>query len=182
MQRRTAPRRERTRVAPRYTPRKNVNPAARRRTIGVFVFSMAFLGALVLAAIILTARPTVAMPQLHGLDRGAVTAKLRHLHLTASFTKNYDEHAKPGTVVSQTPSLGTRIKQDSTVDVVLSRGPRPIPVPSADRKEPGRRHQASGRGASERVDQAGAGPGIAAGRRHSPVCRAPATTCISIRP
>ncbi len=123
-------RREPTRVAPRYTPRKNVNPAARRRTVAVFVFSMAFLGALVLAAIILTARPTVAMPRLHGLDRGAVTAELRHLHLTASFTKNFDEHAKPGTVVSQTPSLGTRIKQDSTVDVVLSRGPRPIPVPS----------------------------------------------------
>jgi serine/threonine-protein kinase len=129
--------REPTRVAPRYTPRKNVNPAARRRTIGVFVFSMVFLGALVLAAIILTARPSVAMPRLHGLDRGAVVAKLRHFHLTASFISNFDEHAKPGTVVGQTPHFGTRIKEDSTVDVVLSKGPRPIPVPSLTGKSQG---------------------------------------------
>jgi eukaryotic-like serine/threonine-protein kinase len=128
--------REPTRVAPRYTPRKNVNPAARRRTVGVFAFSMVFLGALVLAAIILTARPSVAMPRLHG-DKVAVAATLRHAHLTADFSQRYDEHAKPGTVVDQTPSMGTRIKEGSTVDVVLSKGPRPIPVPSLTGKSQG---------------------------------------------
>ena len=125
-----------TRVAPRYTPRKNVNPAARRRTIAVFALSLAFLGALVLAAVILTARPTVAMPRLQG-DQGAVAATLRHAHLSADFSRRYDEHAKPGTVVHQVPSAGTRIKQGSTVDVVLSRGPRPIPVPSLTGKSRG---------------------------------------------
>jgi serine/threonine-protein kinase len=122
--------REPTRVAPSFTPRKNVNPAARRRTIAVFVLSLAFLGALVLAASILTARPTVAMPQLDGLGRGGAAARLSHAHLTPSFVHRYNEHAKPGTVFDQTPKAGTRIKQDSTVDVVLSKGPRPIPVPS----------------------------------------------------
>lgn len=122
--------REPTWVAPKFTPRKNVNPAARRRTIAVFVLSLGLLGSLVLAATILTARPTVAMPRLHGLGKGAVGAKLHHAHLTADFKERYDEHAKLGTVVSQTPAAGTRIKQDSTVDVVLSKGPRPIPVPS----------------------------------------------------
>jgi serine/threonine-protein kinase len=129
-----ATRREPTRVAPRYTPRKNVNPAARRRTIAVFVLSLAVLGALVLAATVLTARPSVAMPSLHGLGRGGVAGKLRGAHLTAAFSERYDEHAKPGTVVGQTPAPGTRIKQDSTVDVVLSKGPRPIPVPSVTGK------------------------------------------------
>jgi hypothetical protein len=127
-------RREPTRVAPRYTPRKNVNPAARRRTIAVFVLSMAVLGALVLAATILTARPSVAMPSLHGLGKGGVAGKLGRAHLTAAFSERYDEHAKPGTVVGQTPGPGTRIKEDSTVDVVLSKGPRPIPVPSVTGK------------------------------------------------
>jgi eukaryotic-like serine/threonine-protein kinase len=128
---------EPTLLAPRFTPRKNVNPAARRRTVAVFVLSLALLGALVLAAIILTARPTVAMPQLHGLGKRGVAARLGPAHLTAAFSGRYDEHAKRGTVVGQTPGVGTRVKQDSTVDVVLSKGPRPIPVPSLSGKSSG---------------------------------------------
>ena len=155
--------REPTRVAPRYTPRKNVNPAARRRTVGVFVFSMVFLGALVLAAIILTARPSVAMPRLHG-DKGAVAATLRHAHLSADFSQRYDEHAKPGTVVDQTPAVGTRIKQDSTVDVVLSKGPRPIPVPSLTGKSQGdatqRLHAMNLNASIDSVPAPGAHPGV----------------------
>jgi hypothetical protein len=155
--------REPTRVAPRYSPRKNVNPAARRRTIGVFVFSMAFLGALVLAAITLTARPSVAMPRLHG-DKGAVAATLRHAHLTANFSQRYDEHAKRGTVVDQTPAAGTRIKQDSTVDVVLSKGQRPIPVPSLTGKSQGdaaqRLHAMNLSASIDPVPAPGAHPGV----------------------
>ncbi len=131
------PEREPTWVAPRFTPRKNVNPAARRRTVAVFVLALACLSALVLAASILTARPTVPMPRLHGLGKGAVAAELRRAHLTAAFSERYDEHAKPGTVVAQTPAAGTRVKQDSTIDVVLSKGPRPIPVPSLTGKSSG---------------------------------------------
>jgi serine/threonine-protein kinase len=131
------PEREPTWVAPRFTPRKNVNPAARRRTIAVFVLALGLLGALALAAGVFTPPPTVAMPQLHGLGKGGVTAKLRRVHLTAAFSDRYDEHAKPGTVVDQTPALGTRIKQDSTVDVVLSKGPRPIEVPAMTGKSSG---------------------------------------------
>src|SRR5262249_34946778 len=117
-------------VSPRFTPRKNVNPAARRRTIAVFALSLVVLGGLALAASILAARPTVKVPSLHGIGKAGVTARVHGLHLDVAFTKRYDEHAKPGTVVAQTPGPGTRIKQDSTIDVVLSNGPRPIEVPS----------------------------------------------------
>ena len=131
------PGREPTWVAPRFTPRKNVNPAARRRTIAVFVLALGLLGALALAAGVFTPAPSVAMPQLHGLGKGGVKAKLRRVHLTAAFSDRYDEQAKPGTVVDQTPGVGTRIKQDSTVDVVLSKGPRAIEVPPMSGKSSG---------------------------------------------
>jgi hypothetical protein len=131
------PERQPTWVAPRFTPRKNVNPAARRRTVAVFALSLAVLGALALAASILTARATVTTPQLHGLGKRGVTAKLGRLHLTAAFTDRYDEHAKPGTVVGQAPAARARVKQDSTIDVVLSKGPRPIEVPALTGKSSG---------------------------------------------
>ncbi len=118
-----------TRVAPRFTPRRNVNPAARRRSIAALAVAVGLLCAMVVAAITLTAGPTVAVPRLHGLSRGAVDAKLRHLHLRAEFAKQFSA-ARFNTVVGQTPGLGTRVKQDSAIQVVLSKGPRPVEVPS----------------------------------------------------
>jgi serine/threonine-protein kinase len=116
-------------VAPRFTPRRNVNPAARRRSIAALVVALALLCAMVVAAIALTAGPTVRVPRLHGLSKGAVDGKLRHLHLQADFATQFAA-AKAGTVVGQTPALGTRVKQDSSIQVVLSKGPRPVEVPS----------------------------------------------------
>ncbi len=116
-------------VAPKFTPRRNVNPAARRRSIAALVLALALLGGMVAAAIALTAGPTVRVPRLHGLTRGAVNAKLGRLHLRADFATQFSR-AKPGTVVGQTPDLGTRVKQHSAIQVALSKGPRPVEVPS----------------------------------------------------
>ena len=65
-----------TRPAPRMSPRRTVNPAARRRTVAVFALTLAVLAALLLAARALTAPPTEALPQLHGLTAGQVAGKL----------------------------------------------------------------------------------------------------------
>jgi eukaryotic-like serine/threonine-protein kinase len=116
-------------VAPEFSPRRNVNPAARRRTIAVFGLALAVLAVLAVAAIVLTGRPSVRLPQLHGLTEKRVTARLERLHLTAAFAKRYDAHARPGTVVAQTPAAGTSVKEGSTIDVAVSRGPRPVMVP-----------------------------------------------------
>ena len=117
-------------VAPRFTPRRNVNPAARRRRIAALGVALALLGAMLVAAIVLAAGPTVKVPSLKGLTEGQVKGKLRRLHLQADYPRRFDQHAKAGTVVGQTPDPGTRVKQDSTLQVWLSRGPAPVPVPS----------------------------------------------------
>ena len=117
-------------VAPQYSPRRNVNPAARRRSVAVFALVLGLLLALAVAAKVLTGPATVLMPKLRGHGEGRIDSVLKPLHLEASFAHAYDDHAPPGAVVSQSPSPGTRVKEGSTIQVVLSRGPRPINVPS----------------------------------------------------
>jgi hypothetical protein len=117
-----------TKVAPRYTPRRNVNPAARRRSIVALVAAVAFLGAMVAAAIVLSAGPTVLVPRLTGLTKSTVRAKLRKAHIRADFLSHFS-WAKEGTAVGQTPVAGTRVKQDSVIQVVFSKGPAPVAVP-----------------------------------------------------
>ena len=117
-----------TRPAPRMSPRRTVNPAARRRSVAVFLFALLVLGSLLVAARALTAPATVALPQLHGLTAGQVTAKLKPLHLHATFAHRYNR-ARPGTAFAQNPSSGARVRTTSTVSVTISKGPAPVKVP-----------------------------------------------------
>ncbi len=117
-------------VAPRYSPRRNVNPAARRRSVAVFALVLGVLLALAVAAKVLTGPATVLMPKLRGHGEHRIDSMLKPLHLEASFAHAYDDHAPPGAVLSQSPVAGTRVKEGSTIEVVMSRGPRPIDVPS----------------------------------------------------
>ena len=91
--------------------------------------ALALLGAMLVAAIVLAAGPTVKVPRLAGLTKREVNARLRRLHLRAQFTSRFAAHAKVGTAVDQTPAAGTRIKEDSTLQVALSKGPPPVTVP-----------------------------------------------------
>jgi hypothetical protein len=116
-------------VAPRFSPRRNVNPAARRRRIAALTVAVGLLCAMVVAAIVLTAGPTVRVPQLRGLSRRAVDTKLRGLHLRAHFAERFSTE-RSGTVVSQTPAVGTRVKQDSAIELAVSKGPRPVEIPA----------------------------------------------------
>ena len=118
-----------TRRAPRMSARRTVNPAARRRTVAVFVLALAVLSAMLLAARALTAPPTVSVPKLNGLTAREVTAKLRGRHLHATFTHDHNR-ARPGTAFTETPGEGDTVKQGSTVSVAISKGPAPVSVPS----------------------------------------------------
>ncbi|MEZ5115545.1 MAG: Stk1 family PASTA domain-containing Ser/Thr kinase [Candidatus Nanopelagicales bacterium] len=44
-------------------------------------------------------------------------------------TEAYDEKIKAGLVVSADPKAGTALKPDTPVDLVVSKGPKPVPVP-----------------------------------------------------
>jgi eukaryotic-like serine/threonine-protein kinase len=154
-------------VAPQFTPRRNVNPAARRRRIAALVLALGLLAAMVAAAIALTAGPTVPVPQLRGLTKRAVNAKLRRLHLRADFTTQFAK-AKLGTVVAQTPVPGTRVKQDSALQVALSKGPRPVSVPSVKGESSGaavaRLHRTPLGARLDYVAAPGTTPGIVTGQ------------------
>jgi eukaryotic-like serine/threonine-protein kinase len=153
-------------VAPRFSPRRNVNPAARRRRIAALTVALGLLCAMVVAAIVLTAGPTVRVPQLRGLSKDVVNAKLRHLHLRADFA-HWFSSARPGTVVSQTPAVGTRVKQDSAIKLALSKGPRPVEIPSvkglSSGAAVGRLHRASLRAKLVYVAAPGTTPGMVTG-------------------
>ncbi len=118
-----------TRPAPKMTPRRTVNPAARRRTVAVFALALGVLAVLLLAARALTAPATETLPQLHGQTAGQIAGKLNRIHLHAAFTHGYSP-ARPGTAFDQTPAPGTQVKRGSAISVAISKGPRPIKVPA----------------------------------------------------
>ncbi|HEX4281071.1 MAG TPA: protein kinase [Solirubrobacteraceae bacterium] len=118
-----------TRPAPRMTPRRTVNPAARRRSVAVFVLALAVLSAMLVVARALTAAPTATIPKLNGLTAREVTAKLHVRHLKAAFSHHYNS-GRPGTAFAETPGEGDTVKQGSTVSVAISKGPAPVSVPS----------------------------------------------------
>ena len=95
----------------------------------------ALLGALLLLALCAltlflldgtVGRTTV--PVLRGLPRGGVEARAGRLHVQPAFSTRYSEAAS-GIAIAQDPSAGTRVKDGSTVGVVLSAGPPPVRVP-----------------------------------------------------
>jgi serine/threonine protein kinase len=117
-------------VAPQYSPRRNVNPAARRRSIAVFALVLAVLAAMAIAAGVFTGPATVRVPGLRGHSERGVDDLLSPRHLHPHFVLAFDEHVPAKRVVSQSPAAGARAKEGSTIQVVMSKGPRPIDVPA----------------------------------------------------
>jgi hypothetical protein len=119
---------ERTRVAPLLTPRRNVNPPARRRSVAALSLAFALLAGMILAAMLLAAPATVRVPQFRGLGKAAITSRTHRLHLHPVFTARYDR-VTAGLAIAQSPAPGVRVDRDSTVRIVLSEGPPPVEVP-----------------------------------------------------
>jgi hypothetical protein len=115
-------------VAPRLAPRKNFNPAARRRALAILAGVMAVPAGMVAVAIATTRGPQVRVPKLTGLPRGLVTARAAHLGLHPSFRSRYDK-APAQAAIEQSPAAGIQVSRGTTVGVVLSAGPPPVPVP-----------------------------------------------------
>ncbi len=118
-----------TRVAPRPTPRRNLNPAARRRTAAAFGLVLTLLAGMILTVVLTSRHSNVRVPRLTGLSRAAVSAKTVRLGLHPTFGSRFDK-ALRGTVIAQTPQPGATVNGGSTVRVTLSAGPPPVPVPN----------------------------------------------------
>jgi serine/threonine-protein kinase len=117
-----------TRRAPKFNPRRNLNPAARRRSIAALTFALMVLGAMIVAAIVLSPSPRVRTPSLLGLTRSRARARAGRVALETVFSTRYSV-APRGTAVAQAPRARTRVREGSTVHVWLSAGPRPVKVP-----------------------------------------------------
>jgi serine/threonine protein kinase len=119
---------EATRQAPKFGPRRNLNPSARRRSIAALGLAFALLSAMIVGALVLGATGHVRVPRLLALNASQVRARARRLALQPEFTRRY-AHVAPGTVIGQRPRPGARVDQGSTVHVILSAGPPPVEVP-----------------------------------------------------
>jgi serine/threonine-protein kinase len=117
-----------TRVAPRMTKRRNVNPPARRRAALAIGSVLTLVVAMLALARVLSPPARVRVPQLHGLGESAARARVRHGKLRPVFASTHDS-ARRGTAISQRPAAGARVSEGSTVRIVLSLGPPPVPVP-----------------------------------------------------
>src|SRR5947209_4672466 len=128
-----------TRVAPRMSPRRNVNPAGRRRSIALLGGVILLVIATLVAVAVTGAVGRVRVPDLRGMTRATITARTRRLDLRFEFAGRYSG-APRGTAIQQTPAAGTSAREGSAVRVLLSPGPAPVATPtvvgmSADQAE-----------------------------------------------
>jgi eukaryotic-like serine/threonine-protein kinase len=117
-----------TEVAPELSPRRNVNPAARRRAVAALALVLALLAAMAMAAVALKPPARTRVPAFAHLRHGAALAAARRAHVTVRFDHRYDA-AAVGMVIGQQPRAGARVAKGSAVHVTVSRGPAPVPVP-----------------------------------------------------
>jgi hypothetical protein len=96
---------------------------------------IALVAGLIGAAVVIGGVRHVRVPRLRGLSRTAASGRAHRAHLTPAFHSRYSI-ARKGTVIAQSPSPGTRVRQGSTVSVELSKGPPPVAVPGLSGSTP----------------------------------------------
>jgi serine/threonine-protein kinase len=118
----------RTAVAPPLPPRTTTR--SRRGPGRLLLVGVVLAGAVVALVGLLAHGPgSTTVPDLHGLRRTGAEVRARRNHLRVQFSSRY-AHATKGTAVEQHPGAGKRVRRDSSVQVVLSDGPRPVDVPA----------------------------------------------------
>jgi serine/threonine-protein kinase len=129
-------------AAPLAIPVPSRSRAAMRRSVVPFVIGTAIVVALVaggagVAALVSAAAgggPTVAVPSLVGLPEkeAAVQATKAGLLMHVSARRTADDPA--GLVIEQRPATGAFASKDGEIEIVVSRGPPPVPLPDVSAK------------------------------------------------
>ncbi len=92
-------------------------------------FSFAFIGYFTLAFFI--KGETVEMPVLHRLTITQALEKLNKLGLNARMVEyKYNNKVERNHIISQYPVAGTKVKKNSTVKLIVSKGPEKIKMPN----------------------------------------------------
>jgi serine/threonine-protein kinase len=108
--------------------RRNLDPGARRRRVAVLAFVALVAGGMLTGAILL-AQGSVRVPRLEGMTKGEIRATAARMNFNAAFSSRYSRK-RSGTAIAQSPRAHTKVKDGSTVAVVLSAGPAPVKVPA----------------------------------------------------
>lgn len=70
------------------------------------------------------------VPAVKGLPQARATDAITAANLAVgSISQAFDDKVDLGAVVSTSPRIGTSVKPGTTVDIVVSKGPQPVPVP-----------------------------------------------------
>jgi eukaryotic-like serine/threonine-protein kinase len=124
----------RTRLLPRASePRlpahaRRARAHERRHVFAALVGLLLLVGGAIVAFVLTGERARTTVPELRRLPRGGVEARARRLHVRPAFSKQYSDVAA-GIAIAQRPGAGARVVDGSTVQVMLSAGPPPVPVP-----------------------------------------------------
>jgi serine/threonine-protein kinase len=123
-------------AAPTSKPRRERTPGAVRWV------SLAVLAAILLALVgggvalaASTSGGTVAVPSLVGLNTKSATDKVANAGLTLRITEQTADDPKD-IVIGQHPAPGSFTSDDGSVELVVSRGPPPVPVPDVKAQTP----------------------------------------------
>lgn len=76
----------------------------------------------------------VQVPNVVGAAQDGALEQMRQARLAPSVTEEYSEEVEQGLVISQSLEAGTAVPHDSAVELVVSLGRKPIPVPNLSGK------------------------------------------------
>jgi serine/threonine-protein kinase len=103
-----------------------------------------------------------AVPDVTNRTRRAAVARLEESNLTVGeVSRSYSDTVRKGRVISSDPAAGTELKRDQAVNLVVSRGVKPVPVPDVT-GEPIEAARAA-------IAEAGLSPVVAQERNHPDV-------------
>lgn len=71
-----------------------------------------------------------AVPDVRGLSAADATAEIVGAGLTVGASKqSFDDTIAAGKVIETDPGIGAKVKRDTSVDIVVSKGAKPVPLP-----------------------------------------------------
>ncbi len=73
------------------------------------------------------------VPDVRGMGQAEAVAAIQAANLAVGTVREaYDDRAELGTVASLSPKVGTSVKPGTAIEVVISKGPEPVPVPRVE--------------------------------------------------